>query len=367
MRFILLGVAVYAFVCGSTVSAQTTLNPDVSVVGDFHAHMHDDPGRPNESKKLNFGDPEAELLVAGYLNPYARANLTASWVAGGEAEVEEIYAEFVRGIPLGLTVKAGKYLQPFGRLNLTHAHAYPFIERPLPHEVFFGDEGLNDIGVQVSALLPTGSAYTEAMAAALKGDGLYGPEVAVEDADGNPLRPNTGFLGRLTTSLAVSEYGELALGATALNEVYEIDSAGSHQLRAWLVGGDFKYKHKPSRYNGVQTEGELIVRSEELAGGGHLTSYGGYAYADFRFHQRYNAGPIGEFVRIRSIDDFGGEPVRIWHDTWRAGLFVGFAPVEETSVLRLVGRWTEPDEGDGFWETTLQLVFSLGPHQPHNF
>ncbi len=367
MRYILCGTVVGALFCAGNLAAQTTLNPDVSAVGDFHAYMHDDKDRPSDYHKLSFADPEAELYVTGYLNPYARATLTASWIAGGGSEVEEIYAEFVRGLPFGLTVRAGKYLQPFGRLNPTHSHAYPFVYRPLPHEVFFGDEGLNDIGVQASVLLPTGSAYTEVIGGLLKGDGLYGEDAAIEDSNGVPLRPDVGALGRLTTSLAVSEYGELALGATILNEVYQIDPIDSRQLRAWLVGGDTKYKHKPSRYNGVQAEGEFIVRSEEQLHGGHLTSYGGYGYADFRFRQRYNAGGIGEFVRVRSIDDGSGTPVEITRDTWRAGLFVGFAPVEETSVMRLVGNWTEPDEGGGYWEATLQLVFSLGPHQPHNF
>jgi hypothetical protein len=134
-------------------------------------------------------------------------------------------------------------------------------------------------------------------------------------------------------------------------------------LRAWVAGVDVKYKHKASRNSSLQIEAEGILRSAEQHDGNDLTSHGGYAYADYRFRQKYNVGGIFEYTR---------EKVEIEHeqsrqDTWRGGLFVGFAPVEETSLVRLAGHWTEPDEGDGFWEATLQFVFSLGPHQPHNF
>lgn len=408
IRLILIPVSLVLI--ASLAFGQTTLNPDISLIGDMRAFSHDDDARADESEKLNLSDPQMELFIDGYLNPYARAAATVAWHPGADAEIEEIYATILRGLPLGMNLRAGKYLLEFGRLNPTHPHAYSFLYRTLPHELFFGEEGLSDMAVRASVLLPTGSAYTELMGAVLKGDALLGhhhhdeeeEEAAValritspgrsravasvtqdEHEGEEDTRPDLGFFGRLTTSFAASESAELALGASVVNAVYEQHHHGEEavetlavtsaqqseeeidQMRAWVTGLDAKYKYRPSRYTAVQIEGEVLMRSEEQHEGDNLLSYAGYGYLDYRFRQRYNVGGIFEYVTLETVDEASETTMN--SDVWRAGLFAGFSPVEETSVVRLVGSWTAPDDTDGFWELTLQFVFSLGPHKPHNF
>jgi len=368
-RFILYGLVL---VCAAaTLHAQTTLSPDISLIGDFHAFTHNDDSRPEESEKFNLADPAMEMVVAGYLNPFSRADAVIAW-EDENAEIEELYGTILRGLPLGMNLRVGKSLLEFGHLNPVHPHAWSFLTRPLPHEVFFGEEGFNDMAVRASFLLPTGSAYTELMLGVLKGNALAGLDPADTLSE---VRRNPGFFGRLGTSFATSETAELALGGSVVNTVYkvvtpEVDSttkAGEpDQLRAWLAGLDLKYKNKPSRYTTLQIEAEGLVRSNKQSDGSNLTSYGGYGYIDYRFWQRHNIGGIVEYVRVKEGgEDATASPVET--DTWRAGLFVGFAPVEETSLIRIASHWTEPDGGDGFWELDLQFLFSLGPHQPHNF
>ena len=372
-----------------TAGAQTSLNPDISLIGDFRTFSHNDPIRDAEMETFNIADPELELYISGYLNPYVHADATFAWHTGTNAEVEEIYATVLRGLPLNLNLRAGKYRLEFGRLNPVHPHAYSFIHQPLPHASFFGDEGLNDVAIRGSIYLPTGNAFTELKAGVLKGDALFGHHHEEEEGeseeehghDSEPERNDLGVFGRLTTSFAVSESGELALGGSIVNSPYAleenedttvtIDPADLTQLRATVVGGDFKYKWKPSRYTSLLIDSELLMRIDQQPPGEEsLTSYGAYGYLDYRFRQRYNVGGIVEWLRRKELHE--SEDPMVEHevhqsDLTRFGLFVGFAPVEETSLLRLAGHWTEPDDGDGFWELTLQMVFSLGPHQPHNF
>jgi hypothetical protein len=358
----------------SSIMAQTTINPDVSAVGDFRLFSHNDDSRADEVEKLNVADPELELLVGGYLNPYARADLVLAWHGEHNAAVEELYATVERGLPLGAALRVGKYLLEFGRLNPVHPHAYSFIERPLPHVAFFGDEGLSDVAVRSSFLIPTGDAYTEVMAGLLKGD-MFGEnghaheEEAVEDED--PKR-DLGFFGRVTSSFALNESTELSLGVSTVNGVYAIhqhETEGNpEQLRQWLLGTDLKYKYRPNRNTALQIEAEGIMRRADQEEGDALTLYGGYGYLDYRFRQKYNFGGIFEYVRVKEMHEHEGEePELHTNDTWRTGLFVGWAPVEETSLVRLAGHWTEPEEADGFWEVQLQFLVGLGPHKPHNF
>lgn len=361
----------------SHVLAQTTTNPDISAVGDFRLFSHNDSLRADEVKKFNVADPELELLVGGYLNPYARADVVLAWHGEHNAEVEELYATIERGLPLGASLRVGKYLLEFGRLNPVHPHAYSFIERPLPHEAFFGDDGLADVAIRSSFLIPTGDAYTEVMLGLLKGD-MFGEheDVHTDDTTSESDEPkrNPGFFGRVTSSFALSESTELSMGASAVNGVYEIhhheDEDLFEQLRQWLIGADLKYRYRPNRNTALQIEAEGIMRRSdpEEEDQDKLTSYGGYGYVDYRFRQKYNVGGIFEYVRIKQMLEYEGEePVLETNDTWRAGFVLGWAPIEETSLVRLIGHWTEPDESDGFWEAQLQFVVSLGPHKPHNF
>lgn len=394
---ICMGIVLTSF--PSRAAAQTSVNPDISVVGMMRLFSHDDEARPEEEGELNLADPQMELYLTGYLNPYARAAATIAWHPGADAAVEEVYAVLERGLPGRLGLQVGKYRLPFGRLNPVHPHAYSFLRTPLPHAELFTHEGLRDMAIQASALLPTGDAYTELLGGLLKGDALeqhdHSDEESTEegetggehDHDADVRRDLGGFL-RLTTSLAASEHAELALGVTALNAVYgfaehegeeallpaEDDHAEDpEQLRAWVAGIDAKYKWTPSRHTTLQLESEFLTRIEERAEGDDLVSNGAYAYVDYRFRQKYNLGVIGEWVskEVHGHDTHGESEADdhdpITRDTVRFSLFAGWAPIEETSIVRLAGSWTEPDEEDGYWELMLQFLFSLGPHQPHNF
>jgi hypothetical protein len=163
-----------------------------------------------------------------------------------------------------------------------------------------------------------------------------------------------GYFGRLGLSVATSDYGELAWGVSGVIAQYD----PAQTLAASVVGADVKYKWAPGRNTSLQIESELLWNRHETAAAKDLESWGGYAYLDYRFRQRFNVGAIAEMA------EGAFEPEVT---TRRVGLFLGFAPVEETSVLRLAGDWTEVGDLDGYWSLTLQLVFGLGPHQAHTF
>jgi hypothetical protein len=62
-----------------TVSwSQSNLNPDISLIGFFNTYTNDVKDTP-EYAKLNFETPGFEMLIEGYLNPYARAVATLAY------------------------------------------------------------------------------------------------------------------------------------------------------------------------------------------------------------------------------------------------------------------------------------------------
>lgn len=360
--------------------AQSTLNPDISLIGDVRASWsNSDDGI--ESDQLNLHLNEVELSFQGYLNPYARADAFVGFHEEEGAEIEEVYLTATRGLPLGLSFSAGQYLLAFGKLNHLHSHAYSFILQPLAHAEYFGEEGLRDVGVRASVPIPTGDIATTLSADVLKGDFLnpHGDEDDPHDAEAlaarasqdDDERPNErGFAGRWESFISAGEFSSFSVGASAVTGIPEAET------RRWIWGGDVKFRWKPDRYRSLTIVGEYLGNRQPLestadgdslaAGLSHtgepheyLARHGAFGYVDYQFRQRYNLGAVADWVQ--SAEDESNE-------SWRVGGFIGFAPVEETSLLRLlVAHEKNVAAGEGYWTGILQLVFSLGPHRPHTF
>lgn len=346
--------------------AQSSINPDISVIGDVRASWSNNSADEG-SDRLNLNLHEAEIAFQGYLNPYARGDAYVAFHEVEGAELEELYITFTRGLPLGLSLRAGQYLLDFGKINPLHPHAYSFIVPPLSHVEYFGAEGLRDVGVHASLPLPTGGVATTISLDLLKGDFLapHGHEHEEEATDEET--PNErGFAGRWNSFFALDDFSSLSIGGTAVTGVPE------ESARRWIWGGDIKFRWKPDRYRSLTFVGEYVgnrqpvEHHEEIplaANTAHdeeheyLSRHGVFGYIDYQFRQRYNVGGLGDWVQ-------GAEDES--KKKWRLGGFVGFAPVEESSLLRLLLAYNKDVAADeGYWSGILQLVFSLGPHKPH--
>jgi hypothetical protein len=238
----------YIVLFNALTFAQSNVNPDISLIGTFNTFTNFNEGAP-EYGKLNFEIPSFELFIDGYLNPYARATANIAF-EDGKFNAEEVYANIVRGLPLDVQIKAGKYLLGFGKLNLIHPHAWPFINRPLFHQVYFGAEGLNDIGVNFSFILPTDNFYTTLDLGVYKGDAITN-NTGGEDADVNEVRGNSLILvGRLGSFFSIGDFSNLDFGLSgsygnyAKPSFYVPDSIGfsSVMLHYFYGGMDFKFK-----------------------------------------------------------------------------------------------------------------------------
>ena len=377
--------AAVAVLLGAAAAAQTQ-NPDISVIGDVRAFVTDDPADPDEGD-LQLDLESGELAIQGYLNPFARADLYVGY-HDGEFELEELYATILRGLPLGTVLRAGKYRVDFGKLNLLHPHAYSFLDTPLVHQEFFGEEGLADIGLNLNWQVPIGSSSLTISGNLLKGDfaephdhdhdeeetaaapaGTLRREWlrALEDepAAGTEVDTGLGTSERVALFVPTGEWAGVEVGVNALQGTLDEPT----DRRVELLGADFKYRWAPDKYRSLTVQGEWI-RSErdvphDVNGSGdgsqieRVESTGYFAFVDWRLRQRWNLGAI---VERTGLAEEAGVAVE------RAGLFAGFALMEESTMVRLLLRRTD---GDGFAEPVneaiLQLAFSLGPHKAHWF
>jgi hypothetical protein len=371
------------------IHAQSNINPDLSLIGTFDTYTNFIKGSPGYGK-LNFDTPSMELFVDGYLNPFARATANISY-ENEQLGVEEIYANIVRGLPFDMQIKAGKFLVAFGKINTIHPHAWPFLNRPLFHRVFFGDDGLNDVGVNVNFLLPTGELFTNLELGVYKGaflDTLHNSNFVNRGV--NPV-----FVGRLSTFFPVGDFGNLEAGLSASYGTYAksnlivfnvIPLQNIVPLNYFYSGFDFKYKYAPDSYTAFTIQGEALLNHRDVSRVGsigidrtvadkeQISNGGAFIYADYRFEKQfslglkydYTAGIIGDipaFTTLANDDKNSTQGIEGW---------LAYYPVEETTVIRMGIQHLAFSSGDGINRNpqttiTLQFLFSLGPHKAHPF
>jgi len=334
--------------------SQTTVNPALSFIGDMRlSSFRHAPAAVGENKMI-FDFHELEITAGAALNPYARADVTLG-ISHGGIDIEEAYATLLRGLPLNLQVKAGQYRVDFGKLNTQHPHQWSWVERPLMFKRFFGEEGLDAAGLNISSLVSVGrSALT------LSGNVFTGGSYWADSQD--PNLHNLAESARVSLFAPLTEHANLEFGFSGLTTRLG-DSTGG---RTTMGNFDFKYKWRPDMYRSVVFMAEGIIGSRLAAGvnegaGGatRITATGFFASLNIQCRRQYDAGALIDYCR---------DPVPGFVRQTGIGVFAGFSLVEETYRIGLLLR---QDQGPAlprpYQTVILQLLWSLGPHKPHQF
>ncbi len=287
--------------------AQTTVNPDISFIGDFRFFMHNDKEScPDEDGKLILDFHELEIACTGYLNPFARADIYLG-IHGteGPIEIEEAYLTLLRGLPLNLQLKAGQYLPDFGKLNTQHPHQWSWIERPLMFHEMFGHDGFRDIGINISSLVPVGSTALGLSVHALK-TGCVGEHHHHNDGESeeenHELQETTqkdlGFLSRISAFAPLGDVTFLEAGISWLRA----ESLPIENKYADMLNFDFKLKWRPDNYKSLTLVAEYLINSrsvekEDDQGVMDVTSTGSFVALDFQFQRRFNSGLFYDYTQ----------------------------------------------------------------------
>ncbi len=379
----------------SILFAQSNVNPDISLIGTFNTHT-DFNNNATDKGKLIFEYPSLELFVDGYLNPYARGTADISY-EDGEFGVEELYANVVRGLPLDIQLKAGKFLLGFGKLNTVHAHAWPFLERPLFQQIYFGPEGFNDVGFNLSFLIPTSDFYTNLDIGIFKGDAIGNAEMpGIPSSDFKNLRGSSPiFVGRLGSFFSLGDFSNLETGLSAsfgvhsnskyYYDLYSLGYVKNEPLKYFYYGFDFKYKYKPDGYTALTIQGEGLLNNRDVLRTNSFDNIdffikdkiktpGFFAFIDYLFDKQYSVGIKYDFTYGIIGDEPGYAALSNDDKNKTTGIsgWLGYYPIEETLAVRLglqhlIFNTVNDIKKDNDTSVKLQLIFSLGPHKAHPF
>jgi len=297
------------------------------------------PFNEKRGLNLNYGELEIFSTVGPYIDVFS-----AFHIAKDGLEIGELYAT-TRSMPYGLRLKGGKFNSEFGRINSKHQHAWAFAAIPLVNEAFFGQEGLNDEGLQLQWVAPT-DFYLMAGAELMQGSN----ENSFGDTDGANL-----VVSYLKSAVDLSDMTTLLGGVTYMQGKNEFGDTK-------IYGADLTLRTNFDSYSSLTWQNELLYREKPLNGGIEADQAGLYSQLVYNYNQNWSGGVRYDILFKNAAD----EPDNL--DKYSAMLM--YKPFEFTK-LRLQYSYDKSKyfagEQKDMQEILLDLTFEAGAHGAHAF
>jgi hypothetical protein len=335
------------------------LNPDISLIGDFIGTAGHNAVSPSRALELH----ESEIGLQAIIDPYARADAFISFGETG-VNVEEAYVTFT-SLPAGLLLKVGKMRADFGKVNTTHNHALPFIDRPLVTDnLVGGEDGIDDAGMSLSRFLPAPKNwFLEGTAQVFRGDS--------DDVFHALQRQDLSVVGHLRAYRDLSESTNLDLGvsyARGHNNAGVGTTFNPENFLTNLYSADATLRWKPLRraiYHSFLFRSELFWSARDQVSLANFFqtqhAFGMYSNFEYRVNRRWTVG--GLFDRSGHATD-----ARLT-DSGFSGILT-YWPSEFSQIrgqYRFGHLATAPNDFSNANEFLFQFLFVMGAHGAHPF
>ncbi len=327
---------------GGAASTSKVFNPDIAVIGNFLAVAGDNAIVPSEPFALE----EAEAVFQAVVDPYARADFFFAY-SGEGVEIEEGYVTFPT-LPGGLLAKAGKLRAAFGKVNTLHTHALSWADRPLvTQNLLGGNEGIADMGVSVSRLVPNPWLFLEATGEVYRGqsEGVFEAQKRSDLSWGARLR---GYVD-LSDSANLDVAGSYAWGNNDVGPGFKTQ----------LIGVDATFRWRPLQravYQRFLGRAEVVWsrrEQEDFA----ARAFGAYLSGEYQFSRHWFGGVRLDYSERPDAPELRDKGISALLTFWPS----------EFNQVRGQYRFTRYGEQQTAHEVLFQLLFSIGAHGAHPF
>ena len=346
-----------------------TMNPDIS----FNALLLYKNG--SRSNTFNAEEPngfalqEAELALYSDVDPYthlfgvlsihqeASPNGSGGFTREYKLEPEEVYFE-TTALP-DLTIKGGKLKAALGKENQIHTHALPFIDESTFLTTILGGEGLNEVGLSASLLIPT-SWFTEFTLQALfphndDPEALFNSPKANSPVAVERLR-NLWDLNEVTTlewslSAAQGKGESLDVGTQTLKQGHDVN----------LYGTDLTIKWRKDKTQAVVWSTEFLKKHNGTFEG-NSNDYGVSSILQLQLTERWWLGARAEYLELKKVDSAIAEYTHLK----KYSAIASFNPSEFSSFRLQLDQMNDklptPER-----RALLQMNFTIGAHPAHAY
>ena len=333
--------------------------PHISVVvdmlGDFNLNK-----KSKEEKEKNIREPasdsflvrEVELAFQGAIDQLALGTINfAAHEENGAyiTELHEVYFEFHK-LPANAFLKVGKFFMDAGRLNNKHRHAWDFSTAPMVFQEFFGSEGVDDTGAELSFLMPF-DFYQVFLV------GVFNGRNFGHSHELGPKKPNPLYTSRFKNFFLLNQDWGCQIGLSYLR--YNVDN---NPQNFWQLGGiDFAIRKE--KY--FSWKNELWYRKEEFELGDPQKKYGAYSSFLFSLTKVWDIGfRYDVFVVTDSFDP--KEDKEVDKASLGQNIWATYKP-SEFSYFRLGVEKQDKYAQNPSYLLTIQADFIIGEHPPHRY
>lgn len=331
----------------SLAASGNSMNPNISA--NFLGIFRRGTGLTNDATvhpHNGFALQEAELQIFADVDPYFKANAVlavAPNAAEWAIEPEEVFMEST-AIPV-VTLKAGKFKAAMGKHNTLHTHAYPFIDAPLINQAVLGDEGLNEPGLSLSALVPVS----------------WFLEITLQGiANRNSTLFGSSSSGDLAGVLNVRNLWDLTADATFELALFGATGNNSSGSTSQAYGADLIFKWRPTeggKYSALIWGNEYLGSTNRLNAAGEVQN-GLATWLQWQFAQQWWLQGRFEKTGLFSSPAITGAD--------KQSLLVGYNP-SEFSGFRLQVDRQNPVNTIVAYTGSLQFSITVGAHPAHSY
>jgi hypothetical protein len=287
---------------------------------------------------------EIELSFESQINPWLYGMIFLTKPSDEPFDVEE--AAVLADLRYGFRLKAGKYRNEFGLLNVIHEPERPQVSLPLPVIEFLGEEQLREPSITMGKKIGFGNGHSGGVSLALLNNEN---EIAFNQAQSK----DKAYSGKLYYGYKSSATA-YQLGFSALTGKNDAEGRLSTNLQAF----DFRYMLQPNyapKYDypaRFMLLGEVLYNQREITASNTNKALGYWAVADYQFIPTHHIGLGLESTEGRFDKSIKSEAYSM-HYSWYYSAH---------GRLQLVARHLNTDSaGDGL-EILLQWNIVLSPH-----
>ena len=266
--------------------------PEIGAVADVAMKL--DSPRTDTGGSDRVSLREIELVLGSNVDPYSRLDATIAFNEENTAELEEAYLTRFQ-LPWDMTARIGRFKPKFGRALAVHRDSLDTVDEPLVIQRYFGVEGMNKTGVDLTKLLDIPSPFVHQITAGVIEGGSGEDGTAFANVKRRPT-----LYAHLKNYIDITDVTNLDLGATYAAGHKDDEAA----FKVNVLGLDATLIHHLNPIQDIKLQGEVFymdrkesfvaftnsitgaVTKQSLDG----TLWGGYALADFRITSQWAAG-----------------------------------------------------------------------------
>ena len=320
-------------------------NPAISVNGLFLGAATTREREKKDGIERGIQVQEIEVQFTGFVDPYLKGDLIVAIEEGKEFQLEEAYVTALQ-LPAGFGGRVGKFFGEFGKHNALHTHQFPFIDPPIVNRRIFGEDGLNEVGVEGSYLIPL-PWFSE-----VKVQLLDGRNEALFDS---PDRKDLAYLGHWKNLWDLTENSTLEVGGSY------VGGKNAFERLSQTAGADLTLKWRPLAgpgYPALTWQTEYLFSRRETANGEEEKG-GLYSLLQYRFARRWWAQGRFDYFGLPRPPNEGRE--------WRLSGLLAFVPSEFSAVRLQYSLVDDPEIDRAVHQLLLQLNYTFGSHPAHKY